>query len=222
MWEAIADAVSIRAGGRVTATGRSCREKFEALCSQAKAKQQSASQRSGDSESWDESDQLLFDCNDEQAAYAATSKESKEREEKATAERTGRQSELKEDTMQSLSQRSGSGRRQPAASGDDGAVRSEEAGTVDLTEERGSSAVEDSEGSATAPTPRKRQRTDMRTLLKDSMELHRSHFTKHEVATEEQLALQRQHLSAIADYNKTIDKRMGESNSLFAQMINKM
>ena len=104
-WDTIAHAVTARFGGRAKALGRGCREKFEALCREAKAKQESASQRSGDSESWDELDQLLFQCNDEQATYAATAKLAKESEEKEIAGRTERQGELKEDTMRSLSQR---------------------------------------------------------------------------------------------------------------------
>ena len=46
-WDGIADEVSRRAAGRVNTTGRGCREKFEALCREAKARQQTASQRSG-------------------------------------------------------------------------------------------------------------------------------------------------------------------------------
>jgi len=225
MWDSIADAVTARlraVGGTVTATGRSCREKFEALCREAKVKQQSASQRSGDSESWDELEQLLFECNDEQAAHAASSREAKEKEEQTALYRTSRQSELKEDTMRTLSQRQRKGRekmRTSAASSS--ATRPEDAVAVDLTEERNSEEPEDSETSSSEPRKRRR-RMDMRAVLKDSMELQREHFTKQEAAVEEQLAMQRQHLAAVDEYNKTIDKHMSQSNSLFAQMINKM
>lgn len=207
MWDSIAEHVTQRDGGRVPATGRGCREKFELLCKEAKAKQQSASERSGDSESWNPVDQMLFECNDEIAAYIAASQHAKEKEEKVAAERTQRQTELKEETMQTLSQRQSRKRR--------GSVSSSDSATVSASD-----IADDSEDRE--PEQRKRKRTDVRSLVKQSVELNRAHFAAQEAALQEQLAMQREQLAAANEYNKTIDKHMGESNSLFARMIAKM
>jgi hypothetical protein len=88
MWDSIAEHVTQCDGGRVPATGRGCREKFELLCKEAKAKQQSASERSGDSESWNPVDQMLFECNDEIAAYIAASACEGDRGERGSREDT--------------------------------------------------------------------------------------------------------------------------------------
>ena len=72
------------------------------------------------------------------------------------------------------------------------------------------------------PEQRKRKRTDVRSLVQQSVELNRAHFAAQEAALQEQLAMQREQLAAANEYNKTIDKHMGESNSLFARMIAKM
>ena len=62
----------------------------------------------------------------------------------------------------------------------------------------------------------------MRALLMDSVELQRTHYAVQEDAVAKHLALQQKHLDAADLYNQTIDKRLGESNSLFAQMLTKL
>jgi hypothetical protein len=162
---------------------------------------------------------MLFECNDEISAYEAAEKETKEKEDKEKARRTVRQEELKEETMQTLSQRSARKRALSASRGS-GSVEELAAAAVDLTDEKESDAVNDSESSV--PPEHKRRRTDVRSLMKESMDLSRSHFAAHQAALEEQLTMQRQQLAAVNEYNNTVDKRMGESNTLFAQLIAKM
>ena len=92
-------------------------------------------------------ERALFECNDEAAAYAAASKQAREQEEREAAQRMGRQAELKEETMQSLSQRrSRQGRPSASRSSSVEIAVEESLAAVDLTGEKAHGRASANEG----------------------------------------------------------------------------
>ena len=213
-WDGIADEVSRRAAGRVNTTGRGCREKFEALCREAKARQQSASQRSGDEESWTDVDKMLFDCNDEAASWAAAAQQAREQDEKEAAQRTERQTELKEETMQSLSQRRSRQTRSPVSAAALARVRSGSRAAVDLTDEKVSESADSSESGA--PDGRKRRRTDVRSLLRESLDAQHTHFAAQRVSADRQVDAVERYVQHVESISTSLER------SLMAQILHKM
>jgi hypothetical protein len=144
-WLAIAALINdCAAAGGVKTSHRSCREKYDALCKAALLKRRTAESRSGDAESWEEIDELLYECTDATAEYNRTANETASRARTEEEGKTSRQEKLREDTMRKL------GRREERGEGkEDKSETSEESG--------GSSAA-------------KKQRVNVRGLVKQSME----------------------------------------------------
>lgn len=185
MWDDIAEKVSARETGK-GASGRSCREKYEALCRAATVKRRTHSSRSGDhEEEWDTIDELLFECIEMTEAHEQETERAKVQDAKRIAAVTQRQGELKEETMQSLA-----GRRC----------------TTDESDSTPSTSGSDAEGKERGK--KKKKRADMRSLMVQSLEQSRVQFERQEAATKA--------------FTDTVDKRMAESNALFAQLIANM
>jgi hypothetical protein len=184
MWDDIAEKISAREGGK-GASGRSCREKYETLYRAATVKRRTHSSRSGDhEEKWETIDELLFECIEMTEAHEQEIERAKARDAKRIASVTQRQSELKEETMQSLA-----GRRR----------------TTDESVSTSSTSGTDAEGKDRG---KKKKRADMRSLMVQSLEQNRVQFERQEAATQA--------------FTDTVDKRMAESNALFAQLIANM
>ena len=202
IWNEIAAKVAAKEESKgVTVTGRACREKFDKLCAEAKVKHKTASSRSGDAENWDPIDQLLFECNELSEEYTAVTEQAKKDLEARASAVTKRQAELKEETMRTLSKRGKS--KNEAREGAAASSSSSSASSDDVVEEKKEEQKE------------RKRRVDTRSLMaqnleqnRENMELNRQQFERHD--------------ASVRQFTETVDKRMAESNQLFALMISKM
>jgi hypothetical protein len=106
-WDEIAVLINTAEGknGNPLAVGRSCREKFNDLILNQQNKMKSATSRSGQAESWEGIDKMLYECSESERLFRLACTAAKQRDVERAAAVTQRQDELKQETMITFSKR---------------------------------------------------------------------------------------------------------------------
>ena len=205
-WEDIAHCIN-RKHPSAVASGRACREKYQQLCRTATQQHRTHAQRSGDAESYDAVDQALLECIEATQEHELQSERTKEDVKRRAAAITQRQSELKEDTMQTLS-----GRKRPSSVSPT-SMSSSSSSAVDGPEE--DDAKYEKEEEADRGSGRKK-RLNIRTLIAESIEANSVRFAAQEKQTAAIMASQEKSSDRLTD---VVEKIMGSTNAILSQLI---